>query len=308
MSDYIVHHSAKTDFSLYGSDTWTILSDIEQRIKEKIEKVGVPLRDWDINIYRGILTGYNEAFIIDGKKKDEILSNCTTQEERLKTDNLIRPILRGRDIKRYGYDFADLYLITTFPSLKINIEEYPAVKQHLLSFGIDRLKQTGEVGARKKTNNKWFETQDSISYWEDFYKQKVIYPGIMRVAKTNSLNFPRFCIDTNRNFFFGNDCYFIVGNNLKYLWFLLNSALIGYMFRYYIYSFDETGFKIFTDYFHNIPIPLPNEEIMKFFENMEESQINIDIVDKKVFEIFGLTEEEVAEIENYINVLLKMDT
>jgi hypothetical protein len=75
------------------------------------------------------------------------------------------PILRGRDIKRYGYDFADLYLITTFPSLKINIEKYPAVKRHLLSFGYDRLKQTGEPGARKKTNNKWFETQDSISYW-----------------------------------------------------------------------------------------------------------------------------------------------
>ena len=76
--------------------------------------------------------------------------------------------MRGRDIKKYSYKFADLYIITTFPSLKIDIEMYSAVKQHLLSFGFDRLKQTGDVGSRKKSNNKWFETQDSIGYWEDF--------------------------------------------------------------------------------------------------------------------------------------------
>lgn len=75
------------------------------------------------------------------------------------------PILRGRDIKRYSYEFAELYLIATFPSKKYDIENYPAVKEHLLSFGYDRLKQTGETGARKKTNNQWFETQDSIGYW-----------------------------------------------------------------------------------------------------------------------------------------------
>lgn len=73
--------------------------------------------------------------------------------------------MRGRDIKKYSYDFADVYLITTFPSLKIDIENYPSVKRHLLSFNYDRLKQTGDLGARKKSNNKWFETQDSIGYW-----------------------------------------------------------------------------------------------------------------------------------------------
>ncbi|MGQ2137637.1 hypothetical protein ACT4R9_11775, partial [Ornithobacterium rhinotracheale] len=95
-----------------------------------------------------------------------------------KSAEIIRPLLRGRDIKRYSYEFADLYLICTFPSLKIDIEEYPAVKEHLLSFGKERLEQSGKtheingkrIKSRKKTNNKWFETQDSISYWEDFYK------------------------------------------------------------------------------------------------------------------------------------------
>ncbi|MRN15860.1 type II restriction endonuclease [Riemerella anatipestifer] len=157
LSVYFRQNATKCNFST--SESWIILSEIEQRIKAKIEAIGVPLKDWNINIYRGILTGYNEAFIIDGKKKDELIA------EDPKSAEIIRPLLRGRDIKRYSYEFADLYLITTFPSLKIDIELYPAVKQHLMSFGYDRLKQTGDKGARKKTNNQWFETQDSIGYW-----------------------------------------------------------------------------------------------------------------------------------------------
>ncbi|MDK7676306.1 type II restriction endonuclease, partial [Weeksella virosa] len=190
-SDYFRQNATVCNFT--NSESWVILSEIEQRIKAKIEAVGTPLKDWDINIYRGILTGYNEAFIINGDKKREILANCKTQEEKVKTDELIRPLLRGRDIKRYSYDFADKYLIATFPSKNYNIDEFPAIKQFLIGF-YPKLKQTGEnltaqeikavlnhakthgipikesslKKSRKKTTNKWFETQDSISYWEDF--------------------------------------------------------------------------------------------------------------------------------------------
>ena len=144
-----------------SSDSWVILSPIEQSIKRKIEAVGTPLKDWDINIYRGVLTGCNDAFIIDTEKRNEILSNCQSDEERQKTAELIRPILRGRDIKRYGYEWADKFLIATFPSRHYDIDQYPAVKQHLLSFGKERLEQTGKtytingekITARKKTNN-----------------------------------------------------------------------------------------------------------------------------------------------------------
>ncbi|MGQ3648874.1 hypothetical protein [Ornithobacterium rhinotracheale] len=114
-----------------------ILSPIEQQIKSKIEKIGIPLKDWDIQINYGIKTGYNDAFIISGSKKDEILANCKTEEERKKSAEIIRPILRGRDIKRYGYDFADLWLINTHNGIKekgikpINIDDYPAIKKHL---------------------------------------------------------------------------------------------------------------------------------------------------------------------------------
>ena len=199
-----------------------ILSDIEQRIKAKIEAIGTPLKDWDINIYRGILTGYNEAFIIDKAKKEEILANCKTEAELQRTAEIIRPILRGRDIKQYGYEFADLYIITTFPSLKIDIESYPAVKQHLLSFGYDRLKQTGDKGARKKTNNKWFETQDSISYWEEFFKHKIVYP--------NMTKFMPFLLD-KKNFMTNQKCFIMTGEKLAYLTAFFNSNIFKICYR-----------------------------------------------------------------------------
>ena len=220
LSLYVRQHGGKTSFS--SDESWVILSEIEQRIKAKIEAIGTPLKEWNVNIYRGILTGYNDAFIINKAKKEEILANCQSDEEREKTDELIRPILRGRDIKRYGYEFADIYIITTFPSLKIDIELYPAVKQHLLSFGYDRLKQTGEKGARKKTNNKWFETQDSIGYWEDFSKQKIMYP--------NMTKFMPFLLD-NTGFFINDKGFIITGNHLSYLVAFFNSNIFKICYR-----------------------------------------------------------------------------
>ena len=154
-----------------NNDSWVILNSIEQNIKAKIEAIGKPLKDWDIQINYGIKTGCNEAFMISGEKKKELIAKDPKSAE------IIRPILRGRDIKRYSYNFADLWLIATFPSKHYDIDEYPAIKEYLLTFGIERLEQTGKthnidgikIKSRKKTNNKWFETQDSISYWEEFF-------------------------------------------------------------------------------------------------------------------------------------------
>ena len=228
MSLFIEQESSTCAFS--SSDSWVILSPIEQSIKRKIEAVGTPLKDWDIQIYRGVLTGCNEAFIIDTAKRDEILSNCQTEEERKKTDELIRPILRGRDIKRYGYEWADLWLIATFPSRHYNIDEYPAVKQYLLSFGIERLEQTGKVHnvngerikSRKKTNNKWFETQDSICYWEDFDKPKIIWKRIGSIL--------RFSYDNKGCLGLDSTC-FATGQHIEYLCCVLNSLMGHYLLK-----------------------------------------------------------------------------
>ena len=280
-----------------NSESWVILSPIEQSIKQKIEAVGKPLKDWDINIYRGILTGYNEAFIIDGKKKEELIA------EDPKSAEIIRPILRGRDIKRYSYDFANLYIITTFPSLKIDIEEYPAVKQHLLTFGYNRLKQTGDVGARKKTNNQWFETQDSISYWDDFFKQKIMYP--------NMTKFLPFYLD-DKGFMQNDKSFMITGNYLYFLTAFLNSSLFKFCF---IDNFPELQGgtrelrKIFLD---KIPVLQVTEEQNEIFKPLVQKcqQLRLENypshelekqIDNIIFDLYRLSEEE-RKIIGYIEI------
>ena len=272
-----------------------ILSDIEQRIKAKIEAIGTPLKDWDINIYRGILTGYNEAFIIDKAKKEEILANCKTEEERQRTAEIIRPILRGRDIKRYGYEFADLYIITTFPSLKIDIESYPAVKQHLLSFGYDRLKQTGDKGARKKTNNKWFETQDSISYWEDFSKQKIMYP--------NMTKFMPFLLDSN-GFFINDKGFIITGNNLSYLIAFFNSNIFKICYRDNFPELQGGTRELRKIFFEQVKIPSVQDIIAEEFDILvNDVQIEKDNTSLKLEKLLILA----LELEQYEEYILNYD-
>ena len=228
LSDFVQQQNVVCDFCT--SDSWVVLSPIEQSIKKKIEAVGTPLKDWDINIYRGVLTGCNEAFIIDTAKRDEILANCQSDEERAKTAELIRPILRGRDIKRYGYEWAELWLIATFPSRHYDIDEYPSVKEYLLSYGIERLEQTGKVHtvngekikARKKTNNKWYETQDSISYWEDFSRPKIIWKRIGSIL--------RFSYDNRGCLGLDSTC-FAAGEHIEYLCCVLNSLMGHYLLK-----------------------------------------------------------------------------
>jgi len=199
--------------------------------------------------------------------------------------------LRGRDIKRYGYEFADLYIITTFPSLKIDIESYPAVKQHLLSFGYDRLKQTGDKGARKKTNNKWFETQDSISYWEDFSKQKIVYPETTQGAY--------FALDINE-VMLDKTCFMIITDHSKFLIALLSSKLYEFAYKS-IFSSVELGISAYQYNKHalvKLPIIKPTQEIeQKITTLLNESKYQK--IDQLLYKLYNLSEEEI----NYINSL-----
>ena len=287
------------DFS--GSDSWVILSPIEQSIKRKIEAVGTPLKDWDINIYRGVLTGYNEAFIISTEKREEILANCQTEDERKRTAELIRPILRGRDIKRYGYNWAGLYLIATFPSRHYDIEQYQAVKNYLLSFGIERLEQTGKVHnvngekikARKKTNNKWFETQDSISYWEDFSKPKIIFQEIVQESQ--------FFYDAEGTFMCNDTSRIIVGRDLPFLLGVFNSKLFFYAIKHFYGGgvLGEHGIRMKHTFFQNFPCIPYNSAINKLTQEriQNESAECENQVEKEIFNLYGLTPQEIRAIE-----------
>ncbi len=271
-----------------SGDSWVILSSIEQRIKEKIDRIGTPLKDWDININRGILTGYNDAFIIDGETKERLI------KEDPKSAEIIRPILRGRDIKRYSVNFADLYLIATFPSKKYDIENYPAVKEHLLSFGYDRLKQTGDISSRKKTNNKWFETQDSINYWEDFFKQKIVYPEM-----TKFLNF----YFDNKGYTTNNKCFILTGKNIEFLTAFLNSSLFKFCYRDNFPELQGGTRELRKIFLEKLPVLTVSTQQNDIFKNLIKKielykKQNIDTVeiekeiDLQVFRLYDLSQEE----------------
>ena len=332
MSVFVQQQHSINDFS--SADSWVILSEIELSIKRKIEAVGTPLKDWDIQIYRGVLTGYNEAFIISTEKRDEILANCHSEEERAKTAELIRPILRGRDIKRYGYEWANLWLIATFPARQYDINNYPAVKNYLLSFAkqqlIDagyswvanehladyckqKLSQTGKfieidgkritIGnsqekARKKTSNKWFETQDSISYWDDFNQPKIIYP--------NMTKYMPFVFDNN-GFLTNQKCFIVTGQYVAFLTAFFNSSLFKYCFRN---SFPELlgGTREMSKiFFDKIPVIVINNQLNELFASkIMEIQSNYTrekakTIDTMIFDLYELTGKERQAI-GYIEI------
>ena len=296
-----------------SADAWFIGSDAEQRLKEKIERIGKPLKDWDVKIYRGVLTGLNEAFIITTEKRNEILANCRDEAERRRTEAILKPILRGRDIKRYYYEWAELWVIGTFPALKLNIDDYPALKKYFLdNFDIRQLEQSGkkypELGfdARKKTGNKWFETQDQIAYYPEFEKEKVAYSEIVRQ--------PQFFYDTEK-FYVEATSFLMTGKNVKYICGLLNSKPIAFIFKNYYAGggLGEEGYRYKKAFLENLPLPPitpTNEPIVKQIEALvdkilsekkqdheaDTSQWEKEI-DALVYRLYDLTDEEIKIIE-----------
>ena len=295
LSLYVHQHATRTAFS--SSESWVILSPIEESIRRKIEAVGTPLKEWDIQINYGIKTGYNDAFIISTQKREEILAACQTEDERQRTEAVIRPILRGKDIKRYGYDWAGLWLIATFPTHQYDIEQYPAVKQHLLSFGMERLEQTGRsyvingevVKARKKTSGKWFETQDSIAYWKDFEKPKIMYPNMTKYLP--------FAYD-NRCFLTNQKCFIITGKHIAYLTAFLNSSIFKYCFRNAFPELQGGTRELSKVFFDKISVlQVDDETNERFIALVEDIQAaytpqKAKAIDALLFEVYGLSEED----------------
>ena len=271
------------------------MTPIELSIKRKIEAIGVPLKDWDIKIYRGILTGCNDAFIISSEKRAEILANCTSPEEQERTDALIRPILRGKDMHRYKYNWAGKWLIATFPSLHYDIEKYPAVKEYLLSFGIERLEQTGceyiidgqKIKSRKKTNNKWFEMQDSINYWEEFSKPKIVW---------GNLNLRGAYSYAPEGVFINAPSPFISTSDIALLH-ILNSKVADYYIRSLGITRNGGYFEYKPMFVDKLPIPKHGIEKLNIFPAQPTNSQEVEIEDI-VYQLYGLSEQEINYIEN----------
>ena len=299
MSVFVKH--AATPCAFTSSDSWVILSPIEQSIKCKIESVGMPLKDWGVNIYRGILTGCNEAFIIDEGKRAEILANCQDAAERERTEQIIRPILRGRDIKRYGYDWAGLYLIAThngFPEKgikRIDIKNYPSIKRHLDA-------HWEKIVSRSDMGDTPYNLR-SCAYMEDFNKPKIVWMDLSDV--------PTFAYDGNAQFA-NNTVYFLSGReNLLYLLGYLNSKIATYLFAQIgsTSGVGTTRWQAFTMERLLVPRATSDKQsqIIGFVDQIlterrenpyADTSLIEQAIDRLVYRLYGLTDEEATVIED----------
>ena len=293
MSDFVQQQHTICNFSNEGS--WVILSPIEQSIKQKIESVGTPLKDWDIKIYRGVLTGYNDAFIISTEKRDEILANCQTEDERLRTAELIRPILRGRDIKRYGYDWANLWIINTHNGIKgvkprIDINEYPAVKAHLDQYW-DKISKRADKG------NTPYNLRN-CAYLDDFLQPKIVYPNM-----TKYLPF----VYDDKQHLTNQKCFIITGKNVAFLTAFFNSSLFKFCFRDSFPELQGGTRELSKIFFDKIPVIQVNPYTNALFLDQlldiqnEYTKSKAIAIDTMIFDLYDLSNEE-RELVGFVEI------
>ncbi|GHP96406.1 type II restriction endonuclease Eco57I subunit R [Helicobacter pylori] len=281
-------------------------------LRGKMESVGTPLKDWDIQINYGIKTGANEAFIIPTEKREEILNTCKTQEERKRTEALIKPILRGKDIKRYSYEWADLWVINThngytsnlkFKIPPIDIEKYPATKAHLDS-------HYDTIATRCDQGDTPYHLRN-CAYLEDFEKEKIVYGEIVQE--------PRFILDNGEcelGYFYAEATSFILtGEHLRYLLEMLHSKLITFAFKTFYAGggLGESGYRYKKAFIERLPIPKitpQNQELARKITDCAKAILEAKEKDPKantqklekeidalVYQLYNLTDEEIKIIE-----------
>lgn len=301
-----------------SKESFTFSDENTSALKAKIERIGTPLKEWQgLNIYRGILTGYNEAFIITTEKRNEILANCKDEAEKERTAKLIRKMLRGRDIKRYSYEWAGLWVIFIpwhFPNVekpKTMLEneqdlkeQYPSLYKHLLSHK-ERLSKRNkeETGIRYE----WYCLQRwGANYYQEFEREKI---GWQRITQE-----PSFILE--KEYILLDSMAFMVANSkneLKYLLGFLNSSLIFYYFKNIGHLYSDKGFLLSNQYVEKFPIlkiNSKNQKIADEFINLvdeilkakeQDKNANTSPLEEKinnmVYKIYNLTEEEIKTIE-----------
>lgn len=299
ISGYFKKH--KIELKDLDNGIWNFSSTNENLIKRKIEKFGLPIKEWEIKIKFGIKTGYNEAFIIDEETKNELIS------QDLKNEELIKPILRGKDVRMYFKEFKNLYIINSHNGIatqnieRINLKKnYPTIYKYLEHF-------LPQIEKRQDKGNHWSNLRN-CAYWTDFDKEKIIYSEIVQS--------PQFYYDTE-GYFPEATCFFIVGENLKYLTAMLNSKLLSWTFKNFYAGggLGASGFRYKKVFLEKLPIVKPtnkNQEYTKKIESLvnkilakKKADINADIsnetnkIDNLVYELYQLTDEEIKIIEKW---------
>ncbi|EAI1011951.1 Eco57I restriction-modification methylase domain-containing protein [Campylobacter coli] len=292
-----------------SKESFTFSDENTSALKAKIERIGTPLKEWQgLNIYRGILTGYNEAFIITTEKRNEILANCKDEAEKERTAKLIRKMLRGRDIKRYRYEWAGLWVINAHNGYKnqngekveaINIENYPSLKKHFDEF-YPQLEKRADKGLTPYNLR-------NCAYIEEFEREKIVYSEIVRK--------PQFYLDTKLNFYAEATSFILTGENLKYLIAFLNNDFVAFIFKTFYAggNLGENGFRYKKAFLEKLPIPKINSKNQKLADELinlvdeilkakeQDKNANTQELENKinslVYKLYNLNEEEIKTIE-----------
>ena len=282
-------------------DGWRLESPAVLRLLEKLRRVGKPLGEYvNGRFYRGILTGLNEAFVVDRATRDRLI------REHKSSDEILKPFLRGRDVKRWRVEPQDLWLI--FTRRGIDIKKYPSIYEHLKQFKKQLLakpeswdiKRDGEWPGRKPGSYEWFEIQDNIAYWQEFDQPKIVYPNI---CKRNE-----FAWDSEN--FLTNQKAFIIPNASKYLLAVLNSEVVRFLFEKLLTRLQNGFYEPSSIYIKNFPIPAVSSEKQKPVERLVERILSAkqrdadaDVsalereIDELVYALYGLTPEEIKLVE-----------
>lgn len=276
----------------FGVDAWSILSEIELSIKTKIEAAGTPLKDWNVDIFRGVLTGYNDAFIISSEKREEILANCADESERQRTAAIIRPILRGRDIKRYGYSWSGLWLINTHNGTKeglerIHIDDFPSVKEHLDKYWLSIEKRSDKGDTPYNLRN--------CAYLDEFSKPKIVWAELSRTG--NSFAY------SDDGAMVLNTCYILSFNDnerhekeLNTLLGFLNSKVALFYLDIISSKLDETGWRWLKQFVEQIPVPVQ----MAFKEEGQLTNKDSASINTQLYQQLGLSPDESEYLESLI--------
>ncbi len=290
LTAYLKERAFEVDSQLLQPSGWT-LSDVKvQRLLEKLKNTGVPLGEYlEGKIYYGIKTGLNEAFVIDQETRDKLIKQDPSSAE------IIKPFLAGRDIKRYKQPESDKYLI--FTRRRIDIECYPAIHKYLLKYK-ERLmpKPKGFTGknwpGRKAGTYKWYEIQDAVDYYEEFEKEKIMLPDIANRCQATIDKGGYYCVNT---------AYILPGLGEFELG-LLNSSLILFYYASLTQTIRGGYYRFIKQYLEQLPIALCSlvqkdaiaDKVKELLSGNQKAEAEID---KLVYELYGLSEEEIRIIE-----------
>jgi type II restriction/modification system DNA methylase subunit YeeA len=276
----------------FPSASWVISDNATHKIKSKVELQGKKLIEWGISINYGIKTGYNDAFIIDGKTKDELIAKDPKSAE------ILKPLLRGRDVKKYYYNYEDLWLINTHNGVKeknippVDVTNYIAVKEFLDL-------HWNKISSRSDKGDTPYNLRN-CAYSEDFEKPKIIYP--------NMTKFLPFTFDKS-GFYTNQKCFILTGNNLEYLVSFFNSKLFKYCFEENFPELQGNTRELNKVIFEQIPVKTISDETpfiekvnqilaAKKLEPTADTTVLEKEIDQLIYQLYDLTEEEIKIVEN----------